>query len=87
MSLTLYHSSNRSNLTGHGAKKYQANSILTATIGKKLHHVIASAARLIVAIYEAIAEARLHKALIEAELYGNRCMHTSKNDDDLPVVR
>jgi hypothetical protein len=34
-----------------------------------------------------IAEARLHKALLEAELYRNRYTHTSKNDEDLPVVR
>jgi hypothetical protein len=30
---------------------------------------------------------RAHRAMIEAELYGNRYMHTSKNDDDLPVIR
>ena len=48
---------------------------------------IASGSALLVHIAEAFAEARLHKALLEAELYRNRYMHTSKNDDDLPVVR
>jgi hypothetical protein len=28
-----------------------------------------------------------HRALIEAELYRNRYKHSSKNDDDLPIVR
>lgn len=35
---------------------------------------------------QAIAEARQHKAAIEAELYRNRYKHSSKNDDDLPIV-
>jgi hypothetical protein len=38
-------------------------------------------------IVEVIAEARMHKAAIEAELYLNRYKHSSKNDDDLPIVR
>ena len=29
----------------------------------------------------------MQKALIEAELYRNRYKHSSKNDDDLPIVR
>ena len=87
MSLTLYHNSNRSNVTGHGRQKHQAHSITTASIGKKLRYVVGSAGQLIVTIYNAIAEARLNKALLEAELYRNRYMHTSKNDDDLPLVR
>lgn len=36
---------------------------------------------------EVIAEARLHKAAIEAELYRNCYKHSSKNDDDLPIAR
>ena len=87
MSLTLYHNSNRSNVTGHDRQKRFVNSIPTATISKKLRYVIGSAGQLIATICNAIAEARLHKALIEAELYRNRYMHTSKNDDDLPLVR
>ena len=38
-------------------------------------------------IVEVIAEARMQRAAIEAELYLNRYKHSSKNDDDLPIVR
>jgi len=34
----------------------------------------------------AIAEARMHRAMIEAELYLTRYRHGSKNDDDLPIA-
>lgn len=87
MSLTLCHNSNRPNVNGRGPQEHLAKSRPGATIGKKLGRLIASAARLMVGISDAIAEARLQKALIEAELYRNRYRHTSKNDDDLPVVR
>ena len=33
------------------------------------------------------AEARIHRARLEAELYLNRYRLRSKNDDDLPIVR
>lgn len=33
-----------------------------------------------------VAEQRAHRTLIEAELYLNRYKHSSKNDDDLPIV-
>jgi hypothetical protein len=35
---------------------------------------------------QAVSEARMHKAAIEAELYLNRYKHSSKNDDDLPIA-
>ncbi len=35
---------------------------------------------------EIFAEARMHRAMIEAELYRNRYRLASKNDDDLPIV-
>ena len=38
-------------------------------------------------IVEINAEARQHKAAIEAEFYLNRYKHSSKNDDDLPIAR
>ena len=44
-------------------------------------------ARLFMYAVDAIAEARMQRAKIEAELYRNRYRHSSKNDDDLPVVR
>jgi hypothetical protein len=43
--------------------------------------------RLLLHIVEVIAEARMQRAAIEAELYLNRYKHSSKNDDDLPIVR
>ena len=42
--------------------------------------------RLLIHAVEAVAEARMQRAAIEAELYLNRYRHSSKNDDDLPVV-
>ena len=52
-----------------------------------LRKAIGSGARLLMHIVEVIAEARMHRAAIEAELYLNRYKHSSKNDDDLPIVR
>ncbi len=43
-------------------------------------------ARFLVRASEAFAEARMHKTMIEVELYRNRYVHDSKNDDDLPIV-
>ena len=48
---------------------------------------IGRGARLLVHIVEVIADARMHRAAIEAELYLNRYKHSSKNDDDLPIAR
>ena len=42
---------------------------------------------LVTSIFDGIAEARVQKGMIEAELYLNRYKHTSKNGDDLPVLR
>ena len=53
----------------------------------RLRNALATALRYFVRAMEAIAEARVQKAIIEAELYRNRYLHSSKNDDDLPVVR
>jgi hypothetical protein len=44
------------------------------------------AGRLIARLATAVAEQRAHRALIEAELYLDRYKHSSKNDDDLPIV-
>jgi len=69
----------------HG-KNTTATSPLAATVSF-LRHVLSRGIRLLVHIIDAIAEARMHKAAIEAELYLNRYRHSSKNDDDLPIVR
>ena len=42
---------------------------------------------LLVRPINAVAEVRMQRTQLEAELYLNRYRHTSKNDDDLPVVR
>lgn len=52
-----------------------------------LRKATGSATRLLLHVVEVIAEARIQKAAIEAELYLNRYKHSSKNDDDLPIVR
>ena len=54
---------------------------------RSLRHAFRRAIKLLVHMIDAIAEARMHKAAIEAELYRNRYRHSSKNDDDLPIVR
>ena len=51
-----------------------------------LRKIFTRSGRLLINFYKAIAEARMQKAMIEAELYRHRYLHTSKNDDDLPVI-
>jgi len=57
------------------------------TIVRFLRNAIVKSAMLFAHAVEVIAEARVQKAAIEAELYLNRYKHSSKNDDDLPIVR
>jgi hypothetical protein len=52
----------------------------------RLYRMPAAIGRRSLALFEAIAEARMHSAMIEAELYLKRYKHSSKNDDDLPVL-
>jgi hypothetical protein len=56
---------------------------LAASTGK----LAAAGWMVIVRFSTAFAQQRMHRALIEAELYRNRYTHSSKNDDDLPIVR
>jgi len=56
-------------------------------IGRFLRKAIMSIGRLFVLIAKAHAEARMQRANIEIEFYRNRYKHSSKNDDDLPIVR
>ncbi len=68
-------------------RKYTAiASPMSAFVGS-LRNAIMSGAKLLMHIFEVFAEARQHKAAIEAELYLNRYRHSSKNDDDLPIAR
>jgi hypothetical protein len=70
---------------GH-ADRAAIASLLPATVGF-VRKAIIGGARLLMHFVEVIAEARQHKAAIEAELYLNRYKHSSKNDDDLPIAR
>ena len=48
---------------------------------------IVRSARMLRLAAEAVAEARMQRTKLEAEFYLRRYKHTSKNDDDLPIVR
>jgi hypothetical protein len=52
----------------------------------RLGKLLAVLGRQCIDILEAVAEARMHRAMIEAELYLKRYRHSSKNDYDLPVL-
>jgi len=43
--------------------------------------------RLLLRFVAVHAEARIHRARLEAEFYRNRYRLRTKNDDDLPIVR
>ena len=88
MSLATYRNSNKSKASGRVRRidRVQAGAG-TPTIAGHLRKMFAAAGRLCVNVFDAIAEARVQKAMIEAELYQKRYLHSSKNDDDLPVIR
>lgn len=50
-----------------------------------LREAAVQCAGLLMQASNAFAEARMHRALIEAELYRDRYRHVSKNDDELPI--
>jgi hypothetical protein len=52
-----------------------------------LRKAIVGTAKFFFRVMRTVAEARLHRTQIEVELYCNRYKHSSKNDDDLPIVR
>ena len=88
MSLATYLNSNRPNASATALKKRGVMAVsVTPAIVSHLRKALAAAGRVLASAYETLAEARLQKAMIEAELYRNRYMHASKNDDDLPVIR
>ena len=60
-----------------------SKSAIVNPVGK----AITRCARLLTHAVQAVAEARMQRAAMEAELYLNRYKHSSKNDDDLPIVR
>ena len=73
--------------TAAGRANHAAIASAVSTIVSFLRKAIGSGTRLLLHIVEVIAEARIQRAAVEAELYLNRYKHSSKNDDDLPIVR
>jgi hypothetical protein len=57
------------------------------TITRTMSRVAAMMRRPIRRWRRALAQERLHRAAIEKELFGGRCRLSSKNDDDLPLMR
>lgn len=87
MSLVTYRIANKLKVSGRARQPSRTKAGNVPTIAGRLRGMLAAAGRRCASIFEAIAEARAQKAMIEAELYLNRYKHASKNDDDLPVVR
>jgi hypothetical protein len=78
--------SNRSETTGREDAIQRRRTGLKAA-GDRVKKAATKAGLAIARFMEALAEARMHRAAIEAELYRGRYKHSSKNDDDLPIVR
>jgi hypothetical protein len=68
-------------------RKNTAIASSASAIAGFLRNAVRSGTSLLMHIVEVIAEARQQKAQIEVKLYRNRYKHSSKNDDDLPIVR
>ena len=62
-------------------------ALAITAIVSPVRKAIMRGARLLMHAAQAVAEARIQRTAIEAELYRNRYKHSSKNDDDLPIVR
>ena len=73
--------------TAAGQANRAAIASAVSAIVSFLRKAARNGARLLMQAAEIIAEARMQRAAIEAELYLNRYKHSSKNDDDLPIVR
>jgi hypothetical protein len=58
-----------------------------STVGKFASRVIARAVDLFARWRHSIVKARENRARLEAELFRGRYHLSSKNDDDLPIVR
>ena len=67
---------------GNRSPTMSAASVAAAFVRK----VAMKSTRLFMHAAQSIAEARMQRAAIEVQLYLNRYHHSSKNDDDLPVV-
>ena len=74
-------------LAATGRAERASVALAITAIVSPVRKAIMRGARLLIHAMQAIAEARVHRAAIEAELYRNRYKHSSKNDDDLPIAR
>lgn len=74
-------------LAATGRAEHVSVALAITAIVSLVRKAIMQGTRLLMHAMQAIAEARVHGAAIEAELYRNRYKHSSKNDDDLPIVR
>src|SRR5450631_2735764 len=87
MSLTVHSTGKNWGLpeaANHAGRKSAASPL--PAIFRFIRKAAVRSATFLVHAHEVFAEARMHKAMVEVELYRNRYRHTSKNDDDLPIV-
>jgi hypothetical protein len=61
--------------------------VLIHTISVAIAKTLAKAASLLSNLQRTVARARADRARVEAELFHGRYHLSSKNDDDLPLVR
>jgi hypothetical protein len=61
--------------------------VLINTISVAIARKLARAASLMTRLQLSVAQARADRARVEAELFHGRYHLSSKNDDDLPLVR
>jgi hypothetical protein len=61
--------------------------MLLRAAGTQTARAFARSLRLLSLINQAIIETRQQRAILEAELFHGRYRLSSKNDDDLPLIR
>jgi hypothetical protein len=61
--------------------------VLINTISVAIARALAEAASVLLRLQRSVARARADRARVEAELFHGRYHLSSKNDDDLPLVR
>ena len=61
--------------------------VLINTISVAIANALTRAASLLSDLHRSLAQARADRARVEAELFHGRYHLSSKNDDDLPLVR
>lgn len=56
-------------------------------VASRWRKLFAATERWCLGVFNSIEVTRAQKTLIETELYKKRYRHSSKNDDDLPIIR